>query len=1070
MAQNMLETPVQLRQTGADVALPSDVNSFLRSPRSAGHERVKIAPKNELAAQNALFGGFLPLQGHTGFSTVAYTVEMPGNVLKLSPMAILDEYKMQCAPISFHFAGNVAFNCVTLNEYNEQLILDVLLDSGLLVTLVLESTVFVNADSLFSTNAAEWCRYSMPTVTSSRKALFVKSLDACHSVVSLTDGGLAMFHRMTPTESFTESLFSSNSFIDSWSWNPFSRSKAAGQEAEFDGVTINTKAVIDVLPLTQEIFITLSVDKILTFWSKSNQQIIQHYQMNEYLPKDLYSAILSPFLPQSSLRYNSNILSIFLPIGNNPLVYLIDIDQNLEITKLQELSPPIPNDSWLPLDYCVTSTKQGKLEYWFTWYFGQSTIYQQCIVNSQYECQWNQCVNKSQLDDLELKNMINYVNVSDDVYSEVVRFLKLKYSYDVINQSIELFIQDDDENFTNFMTQDDQLQVILTSSGDFDNNDQLANKRQIVKFITVCQEIAIKSCENLLAVYVSNEKSDGFGYILKSNGTSILRKTTPLETVTFNSESLYPSIKLDDFKIDSVELQKLIKIITDYQSRFPIELKYKIERYIQTNINESTESLMNDLFQNLVSDLLNQETIDQLLDSLSKLKNGSELLQYLSKMMIDIDDFKLIERVAYTDLGYEFIKESIHYQFLTAEKIFYGFQLVLLTLVISDEVVGLFSTIKDQMINIKFFNLAYRLTDGDFIKKYITFKYDGGVLVNSSNVDQILTKFINDFNDDHFKYFVVSDLLAKGDTDSVKEFIPILPTNTIGQVLHGYALLKQGKFEESKQLFIESISVISEGAFKLTQQDKNVLAPIWEQVNILFVSSPVDLYFNIGCVFEELKCDQIALYFIMQSLDNKSAASATKETTGEILLNDILLKIFEISLRLREYDNAFSAINQMTKEDRLSPLKKFIYDLFQQGQLRQLLDFDFNQEDYVHVDDLIWEMGEKSIFNGEILLSLKYYRICYALRLNRGDLRYAAEVLHRFNTVAIAKYGVDIEPQSIMENSLIISNLMETMDNTDDRWIIQKGINGERNILVTYAELRQQWDAMKVQMKGISME
>lgn len=1073
------EVALTAQSAACVVGLPCNVNAFLRAQKLEETDFVVVDDAQD--SSTAAFGGFFPLEGHGAFSALAYRVSLASDTLTLAPTHFVDKFKSVYASLAFKFPSPVAFNCVSLIQSHDQIFLDVLLQSGILATLVLDLESFTQNCSLHKSNVYQWCRYSMPSALSQRTPLFMKPLDPLHTLVSLADGGVLMLSRTTPFDPFSDKLFTSTSYLDSWNFfkgSRWSRRSAIPDAAEFDGNTVNTKALIDVLPFSDDIFITLSVDKLLTFWSKTKQSIIKKYDMNEFLPENLHSAILSPYLPRSSLKFIDNILSVFVPIDKT-FVYLLDLDSSLNISLMKTLRPPVPNDSWLPLDYVVTSSVPGTLEYWFTWYFGQSTMYHQCVIDQDFGVEWYTTTNKSDVEDLDIERFILSVKGGNEGLTEsAMRFIKTKYPQTVLSISAGLFSEHYSYNFET-MSIDEQLDVIL-SQGDADLP---TFQKQIIRFASVCQDIFIKSCDNVLSMYVSKNRRNQFVYILKSNGYSVVRKSTPMELLLFNRTS-EQIIQIADEDVDITELVKLVDLVLDFASKFPSDVQSRIHKLLVVahNANEAT---MNEIFQNEIVNVVTNDVVTQLLDSLSQIKDASHMFEYLAKLYTsDPTDYIPVKGAHYSKLGEQLLKESIYYNNTAARKVLFGFQLILLTLDISEPIVDLFCQVNRHLINIELYYNVHQITSHDFVSDFIKHQFNGGMYFEASNIDVVISKLVQSLSSDNFKYFVVSNLLALDSEKSAllaMEFWKYLPDNGIGKVLRGLMLLQAKEPEAAKDLFLESMDQITSGAKSVTKTEKEVLAPVWDMISILFVPSPTDYYYNSSLVFEKMKFDQTALFFSMKALDNSTMAGHT------VLINDILLNVFTISLRLHEYDKVFDAITQMDSADQSGPLRMFVYNLFQEGHLKRLLDFDFG-ENFLVVDDLIWDMGEEAIGVVPMMdqdislaqnssgiidckLALKYYRICYALRLKRGDIRGGAEALDRFNSIMVSrlplvnsetKLSRSSEVEMVLDNFLMISNLLQTLESDDDRWILRKPVgNAPRNTLMSFDDLQRQWKSLE---------
>lgn len=117
-------------------------------------------------------------------------------------------------------------------------------------------------------------------------------------------------------------------------------------------------------------------------------------------------------------------------------------------------------------------------------------------------------------------------------------------------------------------------------------------------------------------------------------------------------------------------------------------------------------------------------------------------------------------------------------------------------------------------------------------------------------------------------------------------------------------------------------------------------------------------------------------------------------------------------------------------------------------------------------------MGEEVLESGsgDAKLALKYFRVCYSLRLKDGDFRGAVESLYRFNSVVGCKLpNISEETYNILKtNYLVLINLLHTLPG-GDQWIIRRSPQEVGERVVDLNEIEIEYDNFLQKLKSGKM-
>lgn len=170
------------------------------------------------------------------------------------------------------------YSSKTVNVYFEEagesmqsegvIIVDIIDKNFLFTTLKFDLNDFVHSkgskEKLSLTHFNKWGKISIPYSFELRSApFFMKALDSLNIIISLKDGGLLHFRRLEHLNDFSIFNFTeSNSILSTSFMSLFRRSSNV---ETLDGVSLNS--VVDLVPLTQNTIVTLTINKELKVWN-----------------------------------------------------------------------------------------------------------------------------------------------------------------------------------------------------------------------------------------------------------------------------------------------------------------------------------------------------------------------------------------------------------------------------------------------------------------------------------------------------------------------------------------------------------------------------------------------------------------------------------------------------------------------------------------------------------------------------------------------------------------------------------------------------------------------------------
>lgn len=993
------------------------------------------------------------------------------DILTISPIQINEQIDEVLNSYTFQLPANVASNCITVTQDGNVVVVDMIMDTDILITLALNVNVFLGKQTLEMQNVYSWCKYSMPYSFVQRKPLLLKNLDQLNLLLSTMDGGLLLLSRTSIQADFVIRPFVTDSYFNSIKSKFFFGSKKSQAMISFDNFSVASSSYIDLLKITDDVFVTVSVDKKLAFWSLSHAAVLKEYQINDYLDRSLHSAVLSPLLPYSILGLSDNYITIFLSLDICYInIFKFSLD-DFSIELVSQLTSPDYSNIWSPIDYIMKKNQDGSLLLWISWFFSNSSFYQSCLLanDENRTAYWSNCIPSMEYSDIknsEFLSNLKELDEASDINKFSLRFIQSHYATETIQKALSIFNQN--------VSPSCKLHDLITQVRDlveFNGKTVDGLKDDWVMFAGACQDIEMKTIGKVYSISfdVSNLSDDPFLIALKGlNYYSIVKSSSSFESLYFNSINKRKACVLQNFEdINTIELLKLVDLILDYSKGYNEKVVHEMTSDLLSFRDiENIASIMSKLFDKYIINIANEQIVSQLISQLSNIDDASELFNFLSGLLTNNSTGYIPNNSSsFTEICQKLIENSILQNNLVAKKIIFGLMLILLTLDYTEPIGALFSKLYGSFKYIAFLERVNLLAENDLVVRYIT-KLVPRVYIKNNTINMLNTYILGQLCNKNFVYFVVSSLVHSAQSQTGYEFLNFLPTeSTITIILRGLIMLETGNGEEAEKLFGDNVAEIT--SYRAPENEVDSCEPISKVLSLILVDNPVDFFFNLTLIFETKKC-------YVQALE--LAIKASKSLTSHIEIGsdkeyEIYLKVFELALSLGEYELSFSSLKSMKHQYRIIPLRKFIYKLFQKNKLSLIIDFDYS-DDLDRVDELIVGLGEEVLESGsgDAKLALKYFRVCYSLRLKDGDFRGAVESLYRFNSVVGCKLpNISEETYNILKtNYLVLINLLHTLPG-GDQWIIRRSPQEVGERVVDLNEIEIEYDNFLQKQKSGKM-
>ncbi|KGK35586.1 hypothetical protein JL09_g5264 [Pichia kudriavzevii] len=406
----------------------------------------------------------------------------------------------------------------------------------------------------------------------------------------------------------------------------------------FDNFSVASSSYIDLLKITDDVFVTVSVDKKLAFWSLSHAAVLKEYQINDYLDRSLHSAVLSPLLPYSILGLSDNYITIFLSLDICYInIFKFSLD-DFSIELVSQLTSPDYSNIWSPIDYIMKKNQDGSLLLWISWFFSNSSFYQSCLLanDENRTAYWSNCIPSMEYSDIknsEFLSNLKELDEASDINKFSLRFIQSHYATETIQKALSIFNQN--------VSPSCKLHDLMTQVRDlveFNGKTVDGLKDDWVMFAGACQDIEMKTIGKVYSISfdVSNLSDDPFLIALKGlNYYSIVKSSSPFESLYFNSINKRKACVLQNFEdINTIELLKLVDLILDYSKGYNEKVVHEMTSDLLSFRDiENIASIMSKLFDKYIINIANEQIVSQLISQLSNIDDASELFNFLSGLL-----------------------------------------------------------------------------------------------------------------------------------------------------------------------------------------------------------------------------------------------------------------------------------------------------------------------------------------------------------------------------------------------------------------------------------------------------
>jgi hypothetical protein len=227
-------------------------------------------------------------------------------------------------------------------------------------------------------------------------------------------------------------------------------------------------------------------------------------------------------------------------------------------------------------------------------------------------------------------------------------------------------------------------------------------------------------------------------------------------------------------------------------------------------------------------------------------------------------------------------------------------------------------------------------------------------------------------------------------------------------------------------------------------------------------------------LFDDLKSFSFVVEFAQTALQYQSfelTTSQSKKTPRKSGHSDLppsspanlLSRLFTAALDSAQYDIAYSALVRLPDALRKACLQQFIDTLIRTRQPGRLLSYPFA----TLTSELDAELAQKARAAPSSVAArgaASYHRILYALRIQSGDFRGAAQCLWDYvSAIKAAKGTSEFDPRDerLNEGYLMLINAMACCGH-DDAWVLDQTAtsDGKKRRVVFLDQVRKEYQAL----------
>lgn len=603
------------------------------------------------------------------FQTLQVGVTNDMRSLRLTPVLVDEttllglQFQNLCVDLPHQIISNRTITCQFVSNNNTTdepfVLIDIIDQSFLLLTLRIELSDFIVGNGthrLTLDNFSEWVNINVPYSFELRSDPFcIKALDPQNIVVSLKDGGLLHFNRETPLGDFSAHEFQGSTPVMSLSLVGLLFRNSGSGDVILNGVSLNL--VVDIVKVSSDEFVALSVTKQLNFWSLKS-----HKQSRPKLDMSSASAENSSWLNTIPNRYlritdcdgegQEKRLSLFLPssttqggIGSNAIFEIhnwILAERAIRETSLFSVNEAQENlttkrnldaGSMIIQDFYVVSHGSAALKYYLLW---KCNTFSSVVV---YEVNTTNHKVKTVTRTLSLAAAFEeFLSMRSDTEIIDLIFKSGNYDEEIVSSALEVFEQNLGLPAT---SKDLSLRRHLGSVVRGISAAQNVSVNSLLsKFALICEEFK-KISQEVLTLLPTAE------YVLTSqvNGVGVLRYAHFYEE--------FSHLANGDFELDDQtgqygqngqngkNGQRLSALLNHIASRFSLRVFKQIHTEIQS-AKKIDASYATQLATSYLSSKITDEEVQELMENLGSIPN---VLQEIT-LLVDIDSHGISNSIA----------------------------------------------------------------------------------------------------------------------------------------------------------------------------------------------------------------------------------------------------------------------------------------------------------------------------------------------------------------------------------------------------------------------------------------
>ncbi|ODQ76979.1 hypothetical protein BABINDRAFT_163885 [Babjeviella inositovora NRRL Y-12698] len=1021
-------------------------------------------------------GGFATVE-HSMFQTISYRLTSDLSSLILTPLALKNALQLPHQRLRIELPRPLLnAGCYAIHSHAERLVVDMVIEGGVFVTVVVQLNDFVVGSVLLLEEFHTWGKCSVPYAFDHRFPILVRALSSTCLVIALNDGGLVRFSRENLLGDFSVDNFydSSSSLVE----------RLFGFQKE---QAVSERAIIDVLLIGAQHVATLTLNKKLKIFNLRTLGLSYVKNINDYLSKayhrtnlDLEHAISVQLL--QVLEAETVQVAVLLPQIGNGAFFVLELsceDEAVYLMDHKEVSTQLPasiatsedsianpgfSNIWVVQDYKFTLPIKSDYRhmFWVLWKSNTTSKIQYITVNTNDLVEYHDhfvgetdCLNF----DTELVGD-NYPEFYLDKF-----FNRSNYSTQVIETSLSVF----SSFYNNGVAVEPHmslrrrvraaLNANLSSALSTSRVYEKDVKNQCIKFDLLCQQFQ-KLARELIAMVVMPLSSI---YILRGYDYSLVRPVDGSLEAAYVLQiysELVAGAKDTGFQVSLVSFMKLLRALKRKLSTKTLKaLRHKL-------LEETVDAVSDDaaridaIYEEVFQEKLTQEFIQGVLAGLGGIQNLDQVLEFLvNPTLADVDDTPASRNtlgtwgsmMVYKQCS-EFVQlhSSLVFEMLilmvimdtNSETSMYYRKLVCLFLAyeMATQAMGLcFEDGKSAVLENAGPSSA---VDSLFIRGFAT-RQD----LTPANLSSGLSKLVFDhITNPCAVNYLVAELLSCQLPAVAITFAQYLTTSKVHQFLRGLLYYANGDALKFQAVF-QNAAIHAYVPTHAELKSLRALSKTGASSLSLFNTTEVQYYHQLSQMAGQGGYTTAAIKF-------ESLAQAKGEESPERSL-----RLFELTLEVGDFQSAYQHLTALHRaETHRDLVRRFVEMVLVKSEVKSLMRFP-TTTDLLLFDGVLLDMAREQV---NLKAALSYYKVLYSLRLSFEDYRGACEALYSFiarydgNQSAVVPGIIELDAKKlnmvVTELYLVILNLLNTLGETTEKWLIK--YDQEQNQLVTYSQLK----------------